>query len=364
MSESPEDYGSPSYLTDSSRKRRDELALPLPPGALPPRKRAKTAIEKEQRRIERILRNRQAAQSSREKKRKQLEELEAINEQLRLENSSTLDRLAIVEAENKALRAKLDELSTMSIKRDSSSSSSSTESEMQRIKTEAPSPSHFLSADLSSTSSGSVFDSPTSPSLSSFSPASGSLLDSYCTSPEDSADIPSTPDAKDAVAFKLMHHPAASFEGTPTRPGPLDGKDREHDGFVGYDVTTMLFDVSAAAPIFAAQSSHFDSSVSAGMDADQQLFDWDAVLDSTKDEEPVASASELHDSTSMYDSMIAASHDEDDNSNSSSTSFDFDRDASAKSPMISFTVNNDFSEKNNNSVDSLIEYPTDSPALT
>lgn len=43
---------------------------------LPPRKRAKTKEEKEQRKIERILRNRRAAHASREKKRKHVEYLE------------------------------------------------------------------------------------------------------------------------------------------------------------------------------------------------------------------------------------------------------------------------------------------------
>ena len=44
---------------------------------LPPRKRAKTKEEKEQRRKQRILRNRKAAYASREKKRKQMELLES-----------------------------------------------------------------------------------------------------------------------------------------------------------------------------------------------------------------------------------------------------------------------------------------------
>lgn len=49
---------------------------------LPPRKRAKTSEEKEQRRIERILRNRRAAHQSREKKRKYVEYLENYIEKL------------------------------------------------------------------------------------------------------------------------------------------------------------------------------------------------------------------------------------------------------------------------------------------
>lgn len=51
-------------------------------GTLPPRKRAKTKEEKEQRRIERILRNRRAAHASREKKRRHVEQLEQYAKQL------------------------------------------------------------------------------------------------------------------------------------------------------------------------------------------------------------------------------------------------------------------------------------------
>lgn len=49
--------------------------LPEPKTSLPPRKRAKTDDEKEQRRIERIKRNRAAAHNSRERKRQEAESL-------------------------------------------------------------------------------------------------------------------------------------------------------------------------------------------------------------------------------------------------------------------------------------------------
>jgi transcriptional activator HAC1 len=49
--------------------------LPEPKTALPPRKRAKTEDEKEQRRIERIKRNRAAAHNSRERKRQEADTL-------------------------------------------------------------------------------------------------------------------------------------------------------------------------------------------------------------------------------------------------------------------------------------------------
>jgi transcriptional activator HAC1 len=56
--------------------------LPEPKTNLPPRKRAKTEDEKEQRRVERVLRNRRAAQSSRERKRQEVEGLERRNKEL------------------------------------------------------------------------------------------------------------------------------------------------------------------------------------------------------------------------------------------------------------------------------------------
>ncbi len=76
----PSSSPSPSSITvtvgSGPNKRKQTISLPLPPGSLPPRKRAKTKDEKEQRRIERIMRNRQAAHASREKKRKHVENLE------------------------------------------------------------------------------------------------------------------------------------------------------------------------------------------------------------------------------------------------------------------------------------------------
>ncbi|KAM0275023.1 hypothetical protein ACHAQH_007629 [Verticillium albo-atrum] len=66
-----------------SKKRKSwGQVLPEPKTNLPPRKRAKTEDEKEQRRVERVLRNRRAAQSSRERKRLEVEALEIKNKEL------------------------------------------------------------------------------------------------------------------------------------------------------------------------------------------------------------------------------------------------------------------------------------------
>lgn len=74
---------SPSSEKKQTKKRKSwGQVLPEPKTNLPPRKRAKTEDEKEQRRVERVLRNRRAAQSSRERKRQEVEGLEKRNKDL------------------------------------------------------------------------------------------------------------------------------------------------------------------------------------------------------------------------------------------------------------------------------------------
>ncbi|KAF5972090.1 transcriptional activator hac1 [Fusarium coicis] len=77
----PSPSPAPEKKTTKKRKSWGQV-LPEPKTNLPPRKRAKTADEKEQRRVERVLRNRRAAQSSRERKRLEVEQLEQKNKDL------------------------------------------------------------------------------------------------------------------------------------------------------------------------------------------------------------------------------------------------------------------------------------------
>jgi transcriptional activator HAC1 len=71
------------------------------------RKRAKTEDEKEQRRVERVLRNRRAAQSSRERKRLEVEALEEQKKAIERRNSDLEMRLAKMMAENADLTRQL-----------------------------------------------------------------------------------------------------------------------------------------------------------------------------------------------------------------------------------------------------------------
>lgn len=84
--------------------------LPTPKTNLPPRKRAKTEDEKEQRRIERVLRNRAAAQSSRERKRKEVEGLEDEKRNIELNNSTLAVRLTHAQRELRQLREQIVQL--------------------------------------------------------------------------------------------------------------------------------------------------------------------------------------------------------------------------------------------------------------
>ncbi|OJJ52988.1 hypothetical protein ASPSYDRAFT_163628 [Aspergillus sydowii CBS 593.65] len=85
--------------------------LPVPKTNLPPRKRAKTDDEKEQRRIERVLRNRAAAQTSRERKRLEMEKLENEKIDMEQQNQFLIQRLAQMEAENNRLSQQVAQLS-------------------------------------------------------------------------------------------------------------------------------------------------------------------------------------------------------------------------------------------------------------
>ncbi|KAI4199457.1 MAG: hypothetical protein LQ350_004598 [Teloschistes chrysophthalmus] len=80
--------------------------LPVPKTNLPPRKRAKTEDEKEQRRIERVLRNRQAAQSSRERKRQEVEKLEGEKSAIETQNDELKQLLLAAEHEKFRLAQK------------------------------------------------------------------------------------------------------------------------------------------------------------------------------------------------------------------------------------------------------------------
>ncbi|KAF3901742.1 hypothetical protein AA313_de0201425 [Arthrobotrys entomopaga] len=84
--------------------------LPTPTTNLPPRKRAKTEAEKEQRRIERVLRNRAAAHSSRERKRAEQEALEKRKKEIEVENVEMKARISQFEQEFADLQKKYKQL--------------------------------------------------------------------------------------------------------------------------------------------------------------------------------------------------------------------------------------------------------------
>ncbi|KAG0133373.1 hypothetical protein HOY82DRAFT_538206 [Tuber indicum] len=82
--------------------------LPIPTTNLPPRKRARTDAEKEQRRVERVLRNRAAAQASRDRKEKEVESLRTERARLFESNNELKAQLLAQEAANSVLSRELE----------------------------------------------------------------------------------------------------------------------------------------------------------------------------------------------------------------------------------------------------------------
>ncbi|KAF2852323.1 hypothetical protein T440DRAFT_446944 [Plenodomus tracheiphilus IPT5] len=107
MSE-PSSTPAPSGSDSKSVKKRKSWGqvLPEPKTSLPPRKRAKTDDEKEQRRIERVKRNRLAAHNSRERKRQEYEVLQEEKDRMEAELKSYQQQMAQMTAELEFYRAK------------------------------------------------------------------------------------------------------------------------------------------------------------------------------------------------------------------------------------------------------------------
>jgi transcriptional activator HAC1 len=87
---------SASQPTESGKKKRKAWGQPVPEikQILPPRKRAKTAEEKEQRKNERILRNRRAADKSRQRQKAAVADLEVKTNRIEQENAMLRQVLA------------------------------------------------------------------------------------------------------------------------------------------------------------------------------------------------------------------------------------------------------------------------------
>lgn len=82
----PPEGQSPSEESESAPKKKRKSwgqVLPEPTTNLPPRKRAKTEAEKQQRKYERVQRNRQAAHNSRMRKQEEMDRLTVENSELR-----------------------------------------------------------------------------------------------------------------------------------------------------------------------------------------------------------------------------------------------------------------------------------------
>lgn len=129
--------GTPAPEKKPVKKRKSwGQQLPEPKTNLPPRKRAKTEDEKEQRRVERVLRNRRAAQSSRERKRQEVEALESEKRAIERRNADLEMRLADMQAKNELLMRELEQFTGgMTVFRSSSIASTPAQAELRSAPT-------------------------------------------------------------------------------------------------------------------------------------------------------------------------------------------------------------------------------------
>lgn len=101
---------SPSNSSESmskpapKKRKKWGQVLPEPTTNLPPRKRAKTEEEKQQRKYERVKRNRQAAHNSRLRKQEEMDKLYAENNSLKQDLNNFRDEIARLQEENSRLQ--------------------------------------------------------------------------------------------------------------------------------------------------------------------------------------------------------------------------------------------------------------------
>ncbi|KAF1978373.1 hypothetical protein BU23DRAFT_450239 [Bimuria novae-zelandiae CBS 107.79] len=173
----------------SAKKRKSwGQVLPEPKTNLPPRKRAKTEDEKEQRRIERVKRNRLAAHNSRERKRQEYELLQAEKDQMEQDLMAARRQIAQMTTELKAYRQKYPgEVPEANLDIDLDNTSVSEYSSFTSPDTINP----------AKTTSSTGFPSPVSMTMDSF------------DSPRDSSCSPETPNFSEAaVDFDQTRYPA------------------------------------------------------------------------------------------------------------------------------------------------------------
>ncbi|PBP27406.1 basic region leucine zipper [Diplocarpon rosae] len=222
--------GTPAPEKKQVKKRKSwGQQLPEPKTNLPPRKRAKTEDEKEQRRVERVLRNRRAAQSSRERKRQEVEALEAQKLIVEQTNQDLLRRLQEAEAKNLVLQRQLEELGG-GMKAFPSSSAASSPRGAEQIRL-SPRPSLI-------TFSQTLFGpSEAEPHLTSTPPDADPSMVQTVNPASLSPEMGPTEPSSNAASSDLTQHPAAVF---------LDLSDLSHhpddqhgyEGYLDYPTTT------------------------------------------------------------------------------------------------------------------------------
>jgi len=183
--------------------------LPEPTTNLPPRKRAKTEAEKEQRRVERVLRNRRAAQSSRERKRQEVEKLDEEKQQLErmvrdMELQLANERTKRLEAERELELERAANGKNMTVFRGSSPAQAHSPAHTEQFR-QAPSPVTFSQELFSSRDSPRHESIASSYTIATPPPSNVQTVNPAALSPE----IRAVDDSANASSSDMTQHPAA-----------------------------------------------------------------------------------------------------------------------------------------------------------
>lgn len=201
--------GTPAPEKKQVKKRKSwGQQLPEPKTNLPPRKRAKTEDEKEQRRVERVLRNRRAAQSSRERKRQEVEALEAEKQAIEQRNRDLEMRLADAQAKNALLQRELEQYTGSSGMRAFQGSSAASTPAAEQFRAQSPvtlSQELFSSRDRQRSSISSMTETPQTVNPASLSPEIRPVAESSNASSSDMTQHPAVSVGRTTALDQLSH---------------------------------------------------------------------------------------------------------------------------------------------------------------
>jgi transcriptional activator HAC1 len=302
--------GTPAPEKKPVKKRKSwGQQLPEPKTNLPPRKRAKTEDEKEQRRVERVLRNRRAAQSSRERKRQEVEALESEKRMIERKNHDLELQLADMAAKYQMAVKQLEQVTGGNLPPAFRSSVTSPSNPVEQSHATSPSLTRGLFASEQDSIRPMMTPQAIRDTHNNMQSAMGTVDPASLSPPP----MDSTEEAEsNASSFDMTQHPAVSVERTTALDGfssaefghyPSYGDySLDTDGLVSYldnpdtNGTDLQFFEDRVEPLADTFNNHFDHLAGDNIGAANDLIEFDDFI---HQDEITQSAPEVQSSDSL-----------------------------------------------------------------